>query len=170
MKKVLILDTSILCVWLKVPGKETCGSGTGKITYDMVSKKVDAEVEQGTTFILPMAAIIETGNHIAQSTGNRFSIASSLVEIIHKSVDATSPWAAFTVQSDLWKEEALKQLANRWKGTVVSGQSMGDASIVDVANYYCQAGYEVEIYTGDKGLKSYEPTARAAKIKPRRCR
>ena len=26
MKKVLIIDTSILCVWLKVPGKETCGT------------------------------------------------------------------------------------------------------------------------------------------------
>lgn len=170
MKKVLILDTSILCVWLRVPGKETCGSGTAEITYDMVCKKVDVEARLGTTFILPMAVIIETGNHIAQSTGNRFSVASSLVEIIHKSVDATSPWAAFTVQSDLWKEEALKQLANRWKGTVVSGQSLGDASIVDVANYYHQAGYEVEIYTGDAGLKSYEPSVRITKMKPRRRR
>lgn len=26
MVKVLIFDTSILCVWLGVPGKETCGS------------------------------------------------------------------------------------------------------------------------------------------------
>ena len=25
MKKVLVIDTSVLCVWLKVPGKETCG-------------------------------------------------------------------------------------------------------------------------------------------------
>ena len=24
MKKVLVIDTSVLCVWLKVPGKETC--------------------------------------------------------------------------------------------------------------------------------------------------
>jgi hypothetical protein len=25
MKRILILDTSILCVWLEVPGMETCG-------------------------------------------------------------------------------------------------------------------------------------------------
>lgn len=168
MRKVLILDTSILCVWLRVPGKDTCGSGTGKITCDMVSQKIKEEVELGTTFILPMAAIIETGNHIAQSAGDRFAVASALVEIVHKSADAASPWAAFTVQSELWKEEALKQLADRWKGTVVSGQSLGDASIVDVANYYYQAGYEVEIYTGDAGLKSYEPISRAIKMEPRR--
>lgn len=170
MKKVLILDTSILCIWLKVPGKATCGSGAGEVTYDMVSRKIEEEMALGTTFILPMAAIIETGNHIAQATGDRFAVASSLVDIIHKSAEATSPWAAFTVQSELWKEDALKQLADRWKGTVISGQSLGDASIVDVANYYHQAGWEVEIYTGDAGLKSYEPISKVAKIEPRRRR
>lgn len=168
MRKVLILDTSILCVWLKVPGKDTCGSGADKITYDMVSQKIDEEVKLRTTFVLPMATIVETGNHISQSAGDRFAVASALVEIIHKSADAESPWAAFTVQSELWKEDALKQLAERWKRTVVSGQSFGDASIVDVANYYYQAGYEVEIYTGDAGLKSYEPVLQTDKMQPRR--
>ena len=57
-------------------------------------------------------------------------------------------------------------LADRWKESVISGQSLGDASIVDVANYYASAGFEVEIFTGDEGLKAYEPVA--AVIKPRR--
>ena len=26
MRKILVIDTSILCVMLNVPGKETCGS------------------------------------------------------------------------------------------------------------------------------------------------
>ena len=30
MKKVLIIDTSIFCVYLGVPGKETCGSKGNK--------------------------------------------------------------------------------------------------------------------------------------------
>ncbi len=30
MKKVLILDTSILCVWLDVPGMDTCGPDDDK--------------------------------------------------------------------------------------------------------------------------------------------
>lgn len=51
----------------------------------------------------------------------------------------------------------MKNLADRWKDTAVSGQSLGDASIVDVVNYYSEAGYQVEILTGDEGLKSYEP-------------
>lgn len=59
-------------------------------------------------------------------------------------------------------------LADRWKESVISGQSLGDASIVDVANYYASAGFEVEIFTGDEGLKAYEPTIVA--VKPRRRR
>ena len=47
----------------------------------------------------------------------------------------------------------------RWKESVISGQSLGDASIVDVANYYASAGFEVEIFTGDQGLKAYEPSS-----------
>ena len=31
MKKVLIIDTSILCVYLGVPGKEACGSKGNKM-------------------------------------------------------------------------------------------------------------------------------------------
>lgn len=69
IKKVLVIDTSVLCVWLKVPGKETCGPSRSLITYEMVSEKIETEKKQGTTFILPLATIIETGNHIAHSAG-----------------------------------------------------------------------------------------------------
>lgn len=43
MKKVLVIDTSVLCVWLKVPGKETCGPSNALITYEMVSEKIEEE-------------------------------------------------------------------------------------------------------------------------------
>ena len=41
MKKVLVIDTSVLCVWLKVPGKETCGSSNALITYDTKVSQVN---------------------------------------------------------------------------------------------------------------------------------
>lgn len=52
----------------------------------------------------------------------------------------------------------LKKLAEKWKATVIGGQALGDASIVEVVKYYTDLGYEVEIFTGDEGLKAYEPT------------
>ncbi len=167
-KRVLIFDTSVLCVWLKVPGKETCGPENNQLTYDIVNTKIEDEKKQGTTFVLPIASIIETGNHIAHSAGDRHVVGHAFANIISATADQISPWAAFTEQSELWKKENLKVLADRWKESVVSGQSLGDASIVDVANYYASAGFEVEIFTGDKGLKAYEPTV--ALIKPRRRR
>ena len=51
MKKVLVIDTSVLCVWLKVPGKETCGPSKALVTYEMVSEKIEEEKKKGTTFI-----------------------------------------------------------------------------------------------------------------------
>ena len=75
--KVLIFDTSVLCVWLRVPSKDTCGSGDNLLTYDIVNNKIEEEKNNGTIFVLPIASIIETGNHIAHSVGDRHELGSS---------------------------------------------------------------------------------------------
>lgn len=45
------------------------------------------EERQGATFVLPLAAIIETGNPIVQATKNRYECAQELVRIIQKALD-----------------------------------------------------------------------------------
>lgn len=157
-KKVLIFDTSVMCVWLRVPGKDTCGQGELALTYNVVNDKIEQEKKEGTIFILPIASIIETGNHIAHADGDKYKLGEIFANLISEAAESNSPWAAFTEQSALWRPDKLKALAERWKASVVSGQSLGDASIVEVADYYAQMGYLVEIYTGDDGLKAYEPT------------
>ena len=84
MQKVLIIDTSILCVYLKVPFMEECDPNHDKWDYKRVAEKL----------------------------------------------------------------------------------SIGDATIKNVANYYMESGMEVEILTGDGGLKAYEP--KVVKIPRRR--
>lgn len=165
-RNVLIMDTSILCVWLKIPGKETCGSTMDKWDYSRVDSKIKDESEKGTLFVLPLATIIETGNHITQSKGDRYSLINSFSDLIISTIEEKKPWAAFTVQTNMWSGEGLRSLLERWKQHAISGQSIGDASIVDVAEYYAQLGNHVEILTGDEGLKSYEP--RIATRIPRR--
>lgn len=39
MRKVLVIDTSVLCVWLKVPGKETCGPSNALVTIKVTKSK-----------------------------------------------------------------------------------------------------------------------------------
>lgn len=112
-KKVLIIDTSILCVWLKVPGKDSCGSGKNTITFKDVNEKIEQEKQRGTTFVLPIASIIETGNHIAHSSGDRWMLGNSFADMISEMADAKSPWAAFTAQNALWQPDKMKELAER---------------------------------------------------------
>lgn len=156
-RKVLILDTSILCCWLRVPGKDTAGSGQDRWDYGRIDQILAVERAQGSTFVLPIASLIETGNHIAQCNGNRYVLATSLSQHLSDATDAASPWAAFTDQSALWEPAGLLELVRIWPDLAVGGTSIGDATIKHVAEYYAQAGFAVEILTGDDGLKAYEP-------------
>ncbi|MCB1794537.1 MAG: hypothetical protein KDJ70_08955 [Candidatus Competibacteraceae bacterium] len=157
MKKVLVLDTSILCVWLQVPGKDSCGPDSDRWDKQRVDERIKAAVKDRATFVLPLATIIETGNHISQAAHSRKERAEALADLINKSADQTSPWAAFSEQSILWTPDKLKKLAEDWPNLAAKKLSLGDATIKDVAEYYAQAGYAVEILTGDQGLKAYEP-------------
>lgn len=104
-----------------------------------------------------MATLIETGNHIAQTNGDRYKYALGLSDIIVKTAKEEEPWAAFTFQSKLWNEESLIKLSKEWPKLAAEKISIGDAMIKNVAEYYAKSGYSVEILTGDKGLKSYQP-------------
>lgn len=158
MKKVLIIDTSILCVWLKVDKMDTCGSDNDKWNFARIDKLIEEEKAKKTTLVLPLATILETGNHIAQAASRRYETALALAEIITAAADGTTPWAVFTEQSVLWEAEELKKLATEWAPLAMQKISIGDATIKTVAEYYAKMGFQVEILTGDAGLKSYQPT------------
>ena len=169
MKKIIIIDTSILCVWLQVPGKDTCGSGNSIINYEMVKEVIDNAINDGATLVLPLATIIETGNHISHTKGDKYQISKSFCEQINASIDETSPWAAFSHQPDLWKGESFKNLLQKWQERVNTNHSLGDASIVEVAKYYSEiSNTDVEIFTGDAGLKAYQRSKDEIIIIPRR--
>ncbi|MGM3185370.1 hypothetical protein [Dickeya oryzae] len=159
MRKVLIIDTSILCVWLEIPGMLDCGRDSDKWNKDRIDAKIESEKKNSTTFVLPLATIIETGNHIAQAAHSRRERALLLAEIMKDSANQKTPWAAFSEQSTLWSPEKLITLADAWPELANQKLSLGDTTIKDVAEYYASMGYQVEILTGDEGLKSYEPAA-----------
>lgn len=156
-RKVLIFDTSILCCWLEVPGKTTCGSKDEQWNKSRIDEFIDKEQRADSTFVLPVASIIETGNHIAQTKGDRFTLATQLAEKLRDTANETSPWAAFEHQVELWNKKSMNRLADAWPELAKQGLGIGDATIKDVAEYYAKAGYEVEILTGDEGLKAYQP-------------
>lgn len=169
MKKVLIIDTSILCVWLEVPGMFDCGPDDDKWNKQRLDEKIQKEEEARTTFVLPLASIIETGNHIAQASHSRRERGEALADLIRMSANKQTPWAAFSEQSTLWSPEKLIRLADTWPELANQKLSLGDATIKDVAEYYAQMNFRVEILTGDQGLKAYEPRT-PAELPRRRAR
>ena len=158
MKRIAIIDTSILCCWLKVPGKETCGSSDKIIDYNSANNMIKKAMDDGMYLVLPLAVIIETGNHIAHAkNSDRYKIAKALGKIMNKAADEESPWSAFTEQNNLWDANSLKQLAKEWPEKAAREVSLGDATISKVADYYSLMGCEVSILSGDQLLASYVP-------------
>lgn len=156
-RRVLIIDTSVLCCWLRVPGKAEAGPVEDRWDYDRINNLLIAEIAKKSTLVLPLATLIETGNHISQAGGNRYECATALAKHLREAANSTSPWAAFTDQTELWNPGSLNSLADSWPQLAAQKLSIGDTTIKDVADFYAKAGFSVEILTGDKGLKAHEP-------------
>lgn len=92
MTTVTLIDTSVLCELLQVPGKSRPNR----------KAEVLAEVDQrwmaGERFVIPVTAVIETGNHIAQSDGNRFEVAGRLVRLLQVAISGESHWRVLQTQ------------------------------------------------------------------------
>lgn len=167
MARYLVIDTSILCVYLRVPGFATCGPREDTWDYERVAAKIEAAKKEDSTLVLPIATLIETGNHISQVKGHDIRpYAEAFAIIIRNSVNSVEPWDAFSVQSELWSPEELLQYAERWPEQAANRVSLGDASIVRVAEYLNKAA-DVEIFTGDGGLRALSPPPRSPRQRRR---
>ena len=156
-KSVLILDTCVLCVWLRIPGFDSCGRDAYRWDFAKIDEEIASAIEMHFTLVLPLATIIETGNHIANAPELRRERALDLADLMHKAADETTPWAAFTEQADLWSRDNLKKLADVWPDLAGARFAIGDATIKDVAEYYSSMGFVVRLLSGDTQLAAYEP-------------
>jgi hypothetical protein len=137
---------------------DNCGPNRDKWDRQRVDGKIKSAGAANTAFVLPLATIIETGNHIAQATHSRKEQGSALADLMRKSAEAQTPWAAFSDQSALGSAENLKSLADSWPDLAAQKLSLGAATIKDIAEYYARLVFAVEILTGNQGLKSHEPS------------
>lgn len=92
MRAVTFLDTSVLCELVEVPGK--CQR------RDEVREEYARRVAEGEQFVLPITAVIETGNHIAQAGGDRRAAAERLVGLLQAAGAGVPPFALNEVNWD----------------------------------------------------------------------
>lgn len=154
MSEVVFLDTSVLTNLLDVPRRN---SDRGE-----VATQFKGLVERKATFVIPFAAVIETGNHIAQCEGHaRRQCTSRLADFLRAACSDRPPWV---ISGMRWDREELATLVDGWEGGLPligfaeQGIGAGDASILLEMRLYrarVPSGQPVRLWTLDTGLAPY---------------
>ncbi len=120
MGAVAIVDTSIFCNVLDIP----CMNGE----REKVLKEFKEFLEDGITLLLPMAAVYETGNHIAHLSdgSHRRRFAQKFVEEVRQAITGETPWQVMQVPST----EEVGEWLSGFPDSAMRGAGMGDLSII----------------------------------------
>ena len=148
MKTICLLDTSIFLELLNIPNK---ANQHAVITNQLASKIKDKEF-----LFLPMATVLETGNHIGQiADGNhRRQRAESFVKQVQLAIDGSSPFNPinFLEANDmrLWLAE-FPNWVNQRRG-------LGDLSIKHDWDRLCEQNQARRVYVWslDGHLSSFD--------------
>ncbi|ATP91834.1 hypothetical protein ACK3YS_07205 [Aeromonas caviae] len=163
MSSVCIIDTSVFLNLINVPGRN---QNMAKVAADFMNY-----VNLETTFILPMATIIETGNHIAQNGdgGTRRETAMRFCEAVTGAFNGNAPYRPSEFpRNDVvlsWINK-FPDLAGKNKSPTKTneGTSFGDLSIIEEYNSCVSKFYmsEVFIWSLDSDLTNFHhiPNAR----------
>lgn len=148
---ICIVDTSIFANLLRVPGKD----------QDMgaVHRQMREHIEQGVALLLPMATIIETGNHIAHILdGNlRHQTAERFARQVREAISGKSP---FTPTPPILPEELLDWLDD-FADSAMRHVGMADLSMIKEYEKQCalHPRRRVFIWSLDSHLRRYDRPA-----------
>lgn len=159
MADVVFIDTSVLLCILDVPGKN-------QDRAPLVEEFKNLVTTSGNTLILPVATIIETGNHIAQlpNGGLRRQRMEALSKLLINSSSATAPWV---IGNAHWDSKFIENLVHGLPDRSLAGLTdlasqnvgVGDASIVHEMERYrsstnTPSAQSIRLWTLDNGLHS----------------
>ncbi len=149
MSDIVLVDTSVLLNVLDVPGRNQ----NRNAVLDELSFLVDATDH----LFIPMAAIIEVGNHIAQMAGDgrlRRQAAKRFVTLVRDALGGIAPWRPMNFPSD---EHLLAWLAD-FPDCAMRQMGMGDLSIQKEWAELCKKHpmTRVRIWTLDGDLAGHD--------------
>jgi hypothetical protein len=154
MPTVEFVDTSVLLNLCRVPNK--CQQ------HEEVKREFAAKVGGRSTLVLPLTAVIETGNLIAQVDTDRRRCAEAFETIVRSVFDDQVPWVLNEVP---WDGDFLRRLCDGPGHTgrlvdVLTRRELGTgdlAILVEVDLYRARVRRaDVRIWTYDERLRGYE--------------
>jgi len=119
MSSIVIVDTSVLLNIIDVPERNQ--------HKPQVLDRLEKLIEGGDHLFIPMAAIVEVGNHIAhvKNGGQRRTAAERFVREVRSALADQAPWKPINFPSN---SEVLKWL-EAFPDSATAGVGMGDLSI-----------------------------------------
>lgn len=154
--RAVFIDTSVLDNLLQIPGKDQ--------DWEQAQRDfVDLQRNTAVQFVLPVTAVIEVGNHIAQlkNGDDRRRIAAKFGGILENVCGSEAPWVLHDFD---WGETFLRSFLDgaitgaTWTDLAQAGIGGGDLSILVEADLFQQRlKIASEIWTYDQGLRSYSP-------------
>ena len=149
MKRVHFVDTSILCCMLRLP--HFCDA-----EYAAVLEEFERIATCSDVLLLPLASVIETGNHIANvGDGNvRRAVAITFADYLRDTVDNKAPWAFVEAR---WTARDLSNYADKFSDCATRKIGFGDLSIIEEYRDYISRvpGVSVRIWSLDHHLASH---------------
>ncbi|HPR59234.1 MAG TPA: hypothetical protein PK915_12785 [Bacteroidales bacterium] len=144
---IWIVDTSIFTNVLNVPGRN----------QDRINVLNDfhERIENKDTFLLPYAAIVETGNHIAQLNGNlKYDLAKVFSTQVKLAIEGGTPWKPLNFPT----QKSLLKWLDHFPDFSCKGISFGDFSIIKEWEQQKELfnSYSVRIWSLDCNLQGYE--------------
>ncbi len=148
MNAICLIDTSIFTEVLNVPVKAT--------KHKNIILELEKKIKSNELLFLPMATILETGNHIAQN-GNgdqRYLCGERFVSQVQKALEGQSPFKPI----DFLKPDELKKWLAEFPDSAKRGNSLGDLSIIHDWERQCRLNpsRRVYIWSLDRYLSSYD--------------
>jgi hypothetical protein len=148
MGAICLVDTSIFVEILNVPQKAT--------EHKLIIQQLEQKIKANESLFLPMATILETGNHIAQN-GNgsqRRECAKKFVTQVQKALRGESPFKPIR----FLESEDLELWLSKFPDFAMQGGGLGDLSIIQDWQKICQQnqGRKVYIWSKDEHLQGYE--------------
>jgi hypothetical protein len=154
---VEFIDTSVLVEILEVPGKSQ--------NHEAVYTELQRKANLGYQFILPVATVVETGNHIAKLENGaiRRTWAQRFTELLLMTADGKAPWTLYRTN---WSTELLRLVCggastgcDLVEHTACKMLSTGDLAIVAERDMYAAqtrgTGLTVRIWTLEACMQSW---------------
>ncbi len=145
---ICLIDTSVFVEVLAVFGRSA--------RQKAIRGQLEQKLEDGESLFLPMATILETGNHIAHNGDGtqRRKVANRFVEQVKLALEGRSPFTPMVFP----KQDSIRHWLAMFPDFAMRGQGLGDLSIVqDWERMRTQHSLRrVYIWSLDQHLSAYD--------------